>query len=507
MSGSLNTINIPGYPVTNRVPGAFSVVDSSRANTGQQVKRALILGQMLAAGVATPLTPLLSAGVGDAQAQFGAGSQLAIMVERYRALDSFGELWCVPLQDATGATKQTNTLTVGGTATAAGTLPLYIDANSVPVGVNVGDAAATIATNIAAAVNAWASPGGNPLPWTATAATDVVTLTARNGGTLAGQGLLPLIGYYGPAGGEVTPAQLGITVAVAAGTAGATDPQIATALANLPDKTFDFICCPYADPTNLDAMQSFLSDATGRWNWSEELFGHAFTGYCGTFGERAAFGNTRNDQHLSAGGLNGAPDPAWHYAVDLCATAAVSLRANPAVPVGGLGGGAPMNVLAPPLAARDSFSERDTLLYDGFSTFVVTDAGQVLVQRLVTTYQTNAGGAPDDSYLDINVPFCVEAWIQARRSMILSDFNQAILVADGSTIPPGSAMVTSQTVKAHVIALYRALALTGLVQNPDQFAQAIVAQNAGNGLVTLREPIQIANQLYQVAADVQFRRP
>ncbi len=503
MSGA---VSVPTYPTSNRVPGVFSVVDATQANTGQVIQRSLIIGQMTGSGMATAGQPLLSAGIGDAQVQFGAGSQLAVMVERYRALDGFGELWCLPLADAAGSVASVSTITFTGPATVAGTLPLYLDGHPVPVAVSVGDTATVVAANVATAVNAWTSPGGNPLTITATAASGVVTLTARNKGTL-GNSLDIRFAYYGSANGEVQPAALGLTATIAASTPGTIDPTIATALANLPATGYDFIALPYTDTTNLNAMQAFLGDAAGRWNWSQELFGHAFSGFNGTFATRSTFGQSRNDQHATVGGLYGTPNPAWHWAAELTAVAAVSLRANPALPVGGLGGGMALNVLPPPIAQRDTFTERNTLLYDGFSTFVVDASGVVRVQRLVTTYQTNAGGAPDDSYLDVNVPFCIEAWITARRTMIQSKFNQSILVADGSRIPPGSQMVTAQTIKVEIIALYRQLALTGVVQNPAQFAQNLVATNAGNGLVTLLEPIQLGNQLYQVAADVQFTRP
>ncbi|MGH6990690.1 MAG: hypothetical protein ACREE3_12405, partial [Stellaceae bacterium] len=97
MSG---TINIPGYPASNRVPGVYAVVDASKANTGVANQVTLIIGQMLPSGTATAGTAVISAGVGDAQASFGLGSQLAIEIERYRALDNFGTVWCLPLSDA-----------------------------------------------------------------------------------------------------------------------------------------------------------------------------------------------------------------------------------------------------------------------------------------------------------------------------------------------------------------------------------------------------------------------
>ena len=506
MSG---TIAIPSYPSSNRVPGVFAVIDASKANTGTLNQRALLIGQMTASGSAVAGQPVIVAGLGDAQAQFGPGSILASMVERYRALDGYGELWALPMADAGGATAATGTIAYTGTATANGTIPLYVNGHKIQVPVASGDTASVIATSTAAAINAWSSPGGNPLSVTAAASTGTVTLTARNKGTLGNQGTI-LLSFAGTAAGEGTPGTTnvaGVTAVITGFASGATDPTVATALANLPDQPFDFICCPYNDTTSLDAIKAFLSDASGRWNWSSEKFGHCFTAKHGTFSARTTWGTGRNDQHVTAIGAYGSPSPDWHWAIDSTAVHAVSLRADPSLPVGGLGGGAALNVVAPSLANRDLFSQRNTLLYDGVSTYVVDQDGTVRIERSITTYQVNAGGAPDNSYLDTNVPFQLAAYVRAVRSLLLSDFNQVKLVSDGARVLSGQNMVTSQVILASVKAQYRGLADQGLVQNPDTFDKTARAENAGNGVVRMLLPVALANQLYAIPFNVQFTRP
>jgi phage tail sheath gpL-like len=594
MSGTTTApVQVPGYPLQNLVPGVYTVVNASNANTATVNQVSLIIGQMITsgdnAGNATPGAPVLSMGVGSAVAAFGSGSQLAIMVERYQQIDNFGTVYCLPLADSgqvvstsaaqgsagttltftagtlgsvavgetvTGtdiaedttvasvnnsagtvtlsaatteavpsgtaitfgasASAATATITFGGTATANGTLPLYIDGNYVPVGINSGQTAANIASNTSAAINAFSTSGGNLLTWVASVSGSVVTLTAVNKGTLANEGTVWL-SYRGPSNGEGqfgSPNIAGITVTIVGPSGGATDPEISGALANLPQQPFDFICCPYTDTNNMGSITSFLSDASGRWNWSVELFGGVFTGKGGTVATRSTWsgGNGEgeygiNNQHVSAIGAYESPNPDYHWAVDYTAASAVSLRANPAVPIGGLSGGAALNVLPPLLANQDSFSEQDTLLQDGFSTYVVNASGTVLVQRAVTTYTTNAEGIPDDAYHNVNVPFQLMQWIRAWRAMIATQFNQVILVSDGTSIPPGSQMVTPSTIEYATIALYNSYAAQGLVQNASQFADNVVFTNAGGGVVTCLLPVQLANQLIGVAADLQFTQP
>jgi len=87
-------------PSALRLPGAFFELDNSQANTSSGgAQRTLIVGQMLSSGIATPNVPIISGGVGDAQNQFGASSQLANMVSMYRNNDAFGEVWCLPVSD------------------------------------------------------------------------------------------------------------------------------------------------------------------------------------------------------------------------------------------------------------------------------------------------------------------------------------------------------------------------------------------------------------------------
>jgi phage tail sheath gpL-like len=581
MSGSLNTINIPGYPVSNRVPGVFAVVDASQANTGQFNQLTLLLGQMLPSGSATPGQAVISAGVGEAQSSYGLGSQLAIAVERYRNLDPFGTVWCLPLADVgvtletsiaqsaagtslpfaagslgsvsvgesvsgtsiaasttvaavnntTGvvtlsaattavvalgaaitfgsASAATGSIALAGTASAAGTIPLYLDDSNVNVAVNIGDTATAVAANMVAAINAFRTAGGNPLPMVATSTTATVLLTHRNKGTIGNQSTINL-SFLGTAAGQGQPSTTsvaGITATITAFSNGAGDPVIANALANLPATSFDFIYVPYSDATSLAAVSSFLGEAAGRWNWSEELFGVAFTAHNGTFAQRTTWGVEQNDQFLTAIGAYGSPSPDWHWAIDYIASAAVSLRANPSVPVGGLAGGVPLNVMAPAVANLDSFNEQDTLLYDGMSTYVANTAGQVLVSRAITTYQQDGNGSPSDAFLSLNVPYQLMAYIRAVRAMIQSQFNQCILVSDGTAIPAGSAMVTSQTILYSIIAVYNQQCTTGLVQNAKGFAAQAVAQNAGNGLVTALLPVMLAGQLINVAMDVRFTQP
>lgn len=505
------SITFPNYPASNRVPGAFADFDSSKANTATQNLRTLIVGQMLATGTAVSGTPALAAGLGDVQAKYGMGSELAQMYQFYRLSDKFREVWCLPVADPQD-TKASITLTPAGTTSGSGVIYLYIAGSPinpvVPVVLYNGMTAIEVGTAIAAAVNAIPTM---PVTASVSSATGAVTLTSVHAGLIGNQ-IDVRLNYRGAAAGESIPN--GITITFSGGTqagsgyflaGGSVNPQISAALANLAgDKTFDFIINPYTDAANLATMTLFLDDQTGRWSWQQELFGGAWGVFAGTLAALTTFGNSMNDQHTQIMGIYDSPTPAYLWATDVTANCAVSVASNPAIPLQYLS----LNVYPPSLENRFDPSERNTLLYDGISTFIVDDSGTVQIERMCTTYQKNAAGAADNSYLDTETLYTLAAGISDLRTFIQSNYlTGKILVSDGSRIPYGSAMVTAQTILTGVIGRYQTHCTIGWAQNPKQFAQQALAQNAGNGLVKLMLPYMVANQLRQVAMLVQFTKP
>jgi phage tail sheath gpL-like len=487
-------INFAFYPDSNRVPGVYVEMDPSQANAAQTIQRSLLIGQMLSTGNATPDIPLQVQNLPQINAAVGQGSILASMAANYVIGDDFGDLWILPLADLVGAAAATGTVTFAGAATLAGAVSLYIAGTRVAVPVNAGDAAAAVATATVAAIAAYPD-----LPVTAAAVGAVVTLTARNKGEL-GNGIDLRLNYRGQLGNEVTPP--GLTVTLAAMTGGSGNPDIGTALASLSDQTYDFIVEPYTDSANLDAMETFLNDVSGRWSWEQMLYGGAFSAFRGTLGELTAFGTSRNDQHMSIIGYQGSPDPSWIWAAQVGGYCASSLRADPGMPLQYIA----TQLHAPPVESRFSIAERNALLYEGISTYRVADDGSVVIERMRTTYQTNASGAADDSYLDVETMYGLMFVARDLANYLLTRYARKKLAVDGTLILPGSNVVTAAMIKASVVAEYRSLEGAGYVQNSALFSQNIVVENAGHGLIKILAPVDLVNQLRQIVILLQFRK-
>lgn len=497
-------INFTYYPDSNRVPGVYVEMDPSQANTAQTLQRSLILGQMLATGSATPEEPLEVQSMAQIQLAVGRGSLLAQMVAAYLIGDNFGDLWVLPFKDNSAGQAASGTLEFAGPCTTPGTLNVYVAGTLVQIGCNLNDDGEAMAANFIAAIN-----GNLDLAVTAALAPDpdnegetlddTVLLTAKNVG-LAANDIDLRLNYYGPSGGEYTPAGVKVTITAFAG--GTANPDITPGLANLSDQTYDFIVTPYTDTPNLNAMEDFLSDYQGRWSWEQMLYGGAFSAYRGTLGELTAFGTARNDQHMAVMGFDDSPNPAWIWAAEVGGYCAASLRVDPGLPLQYI----TTQLMAPPVPSRLSIGERNTLLYDGISTFRVNDAGAVIIERMRTTYLTNAAGADDNSYLDVETMYGLMFVARNLANYLLSIYARKKLVSDITPILPGSNCVSAQMIKASVVAQYRVLEAGGFVQNSSIFAQNIIAENAGNGLVKILAPVDLVNQLRQIAILLQFRK-
>lgn len=490
------TIPFTHIPSNLRTPLFFAEYDNSQANTATTTQRTLIIGQMLNAGTLPADVPVLVSSVATVAGQCGAGSMLHGQMAAYLANDIAGEVYILPLADTEAMVAATGKITVTTQASATGVISLYIAGIRVQVAVVATDEVATVATALTAVINTTTS-----LPVTAAAVDAVITLTAKNKGA-HGNTIDLRLNYLGSAGGETTPDSLVLAFTPMAGGAGA--PELDDALANLQDRTFDFIVNPYTDTASLNKIKEFLSDSTGRWSYAEQLYGHSFAAQSGTYGQLTAAGELRNDQHASLLGVNGSPTPSYIWSAAYVGAIAQSLRNDPGRPLQTL---AISGVLAPPLANRFTLTERNNLLHSGISTVTVADDGTVQVENIITTYQKNKYGAEDDSYLQIETLFLLMFVTRFLRTQVTSKFARMKLAADGTRFAPGSAIITPNVIRAELIAQYQTLEFNGYVQDAKGFAKGLIVEKSAsnpNRVDVLWTGVLI-NQLRIFAVLNQFR--
>lgn len=492
MSVSFNTLS-----PTVRVPLFYAEVDNSQANTGEVgAGRVLLIGQMLSGAAVAPFRPLLVSRTDEAVSLFGRGSMLARMHRLYRQNDLIGEVWCLPVADNPAGVAATGSITVTGPAAVAGTLSVYVAAQRIQVAVAAGQAAASIAADLAAVINAAAD-----LPVTASVAAAVVTLTCRWKGE-TGNDVTVIVNYGGSLSGEATPAGVGLAVVAMSGGSG--NPSVADAVAAMGDEEYDHVTLPYTDATNLDLLRTEMGDSTGRWSPYRQVYGHVWSARRGTLSGLVSFGVSRNDQHTTVVGVElGVPTPVWEVAAAWAARSAVYLNAGPERPTqtGPLTG-----VLPAQPGQRFTLTEKQSLLSSGVAT-TVTGGGVVRIERSVTTYQKNAWGQGDTSYLDAETLFQLAYILRTLRTAITSKYPRHALANDGTRFGPGRAVVTPAVIRAELVAAYRGLERSGLVENAEAFKAAlIVERDSGNpNRINVLYPPDLVNQLRIFAVLAQFR--
>lgn len=477
-------------PIDVRTPGQYIEIDNSKAIRGLPAmnRRMLFIGNKLAAGAAVAATLHRINSPAEAAALFGRGSVLHEMLVIARNANKESDIWAMGLADDAGGTAHTKTVTVTGPATEAGSLALYMNAHKLTVGVTLNDTATVMATAIAAAINAWADG-----PMTAAAALGVVTLTARHKGAFTSD-IDVRMNYYPD---EKTPG--GVAVVIADVTPGAGNPDVAAALAAISLEAYYTLAVPYNDASNIVKLETELSS---RWGGMDMRTGHLFTGLKGTHAALTTYGSARNSPHSSVIGLKSAPSPSYHYAAVLAAVCEASGAIDPARPFQTL---ALPGILPPTEADRYTRPERDLLLRDGISTFTV-DQGNVLIERVVTTYQTNAYGIDDISYLDLETKWTVDYMRFAFRARIALRFPRHKLADNGTSFAPGQAVATPNIIRGELLDVARQLELVGILEGFSQFKDELIVVRSlvDTGRVNCILPANVVNQFRVFAASVQF---
>lgn len=478
-------------PDNLRLPGIYIEIDPSKAAGGGAVmkRRLLLVGQRLAAGTTSALTALrLGSQAGDQAAQaFGQGSMLHAMAAAAREADDYVDIWAMALDDDAAGVAASGTITLAGMATAVGTLSLYIGGILVRIAVVSGDGYSTIASRLAVAINANAD-----LPVTAAALDGVVTLTCRWKGE-TGNDLDLRLNYYG----ERTPA--GLTVAIVALSGGTANPDVADLLDAIAGQQYYSIVCPYLDGPNLTALEAEMVDRFGP---MEVLTGHVFNAQVGNHAALTTWGDGRNSPHVSTLGLFDVPTAPW-VAAAVWATVAESAGANdPARPFRSL---ALPGVLPPPEASRFTRAERNLLLYDGISIFTVDQGGTVLIETIITNYQTNTFGLPDIGLLRLETKWTADLIRFRFNAAVARDYPRHKL---GDVAIPGQAYATPTTVRATLIAEAVKLATEdGLIEDIEGFKRDLIVKRSTqnpNRLNAVLTP-NLVNQFDIFAAAVQYR--
>ena len=486
-------ISFSELPITLRTPGVHVEFDPSRAVQGLTTVpfTVLLTGVIGTSGAptATEAVAVLLTNQSQAELVFGAGGQLTRMYRKFRANNRFTEVWGVGW--ASSGTSATRDFTLIGTATAAGSVHLYIDGERISTNVAAGDTETIAAAAVVASVNA-----DSTLPVIASNTAGLVTLTIKWAG-VDGDFMPVRINYHQ---GETLPAGLTVS-AVTVGVSGAGTYNVSTLLAGLGEVQYHLIGMPFQDVTEVAAWETELDD---RWGPIRQNDGTVLLTIPDSITAAVTYGTARNsEQSVVVSGLNVEAHSASLTGAILGQVAEKG-NVDPARPFQTL----KLAGILPPLREdRPTLAELDTLLHNGIATLEADEAGVMRIQRLITTYQTDDASNPDTAFLNLNTKLTLSLLRAQFIARFSAKFGRHKLAGNDAPIGSGQAVMTPNLGKAEAIALFRDWEAAGYVENVSQFkADLIVERNAENpDRLDILLPPDLVNQLRQVGTLLQFR--
>jgi phage tail sheath gpL-like len=486
----------------NYIPGSglTAPIFSFEVNSGgqfQDVNCFIIVGHKLSAGTLAVNTPTPVASQNDADVLTGAGSMLR---EQYRIASQNSPavpIWLVATAETGVAGVWTITI---NSVPGVGSGWLDIGGERLQFAFSASDTPTTIATAIAAAINAYWDPlTGTMLQVTATSSAGVVTVTSRHAGALFDDLVIvaPVFSANLLAGSGV--------VTIAHGTAGTGTPAgLAATLAALGDYPADIVVSPWSDSTSTAVYTAATNDVSGRWAWSRQSYGHVWTVTTGTFSAATTLGLTLNDRHLTvARRWTGTPTPAYTWITGVAARVAQWLFDCVTGNVSRNQTGLAVQGLKPPVdgSVIDNYSGRNTLNNSGISTLTVDPYGNILIDKLITTYRTGASGQPDTVFRDVQSVYQVAGGLKYFRAQLAQAHGQKS-IADAN---PGNlaAISTPSDIKATFIHAYTDLESRGVFENSDEFSRLLVVKRnvANPARVDVYAPLDRVNPLDILAAN------
>ena len=460
-----------------RKPGTYIEENNRRAVQGLAARpsRALLVGIRGSTGTVAEAV-LTSVPDGDAgETYFARGSSLSHLIWAFKKQNPHTEVYAIALDEAAGVAANIDTVLAGGPSTALGTIVVRVGgkkiAVTIPSGSTITAAGDLIDTAVALAAN-------TDLPATSSNVAGTITWTAREKGTHGNQIRITI----NDKDGEVMPAGITLTSGDEDQylATGATDPDIDTALAAVGNEDFQVVATGLGDTGNLGKLQDWL---TTQWGPTVKKEGHAVAAYCGSLSNTTSAGNAENSKHMTLVGPGKVPQTPWVVAGVAAGRIAQNWEVDPNRPMQntflaeaqqGLYG-----IDAPLPADKFTDAQIETLLTDGIACIEYQN-GKPKIVRMITTYQKNAAGTPDVSYMDTITLLNLMNYFYQVRSMLGSRYPNSKAAEDGTSFDPGQPIVQPSTLIGSFLDLYQDLIDAGLVQDLAGFTTDLIVQINGS---------------------------
>lgn len=490
-----------------------------------------------AAGTATPGTIYTPGTPDEARSLFGAGSECHLACLAAWNVAPNALLQVCPVAESAG-TAATMLMLFANAATSAGSVSVTVAGQTVPpVSVASGDAAATIAANVAVAINGVAN-----LPVTATVSVATVTLTAKHKGPrgnnlcvsvqfLPGSGTGTLATTAALNGGTASATFVSARLGAGTGTPGATADDVTAALATIATQDNLLVACAHVDATNVGLLATQLTTYAGI-NYRRRLQGvFALTNV--TVAGAVGFVATVTSGAVTAASINnprmqcvyqrdtvpsGNVESSTQTSVEIAAAAATARLYGDGTIKGELQYAA-ANLTGLQLSVKGPISlnqgaillptELETLLRGGVTPLVPSNLkpGTMAIYRSITTYCYDTNAALTRAVVDTSKVTVSDVVANRIQAAIQADFPSKNIAPEPTTprAPPNENVIYVSMIRSTIIRELKSAEGDGIIVNVDANLPALaVDQYPGNpNLVTAAIPEAVIPHFIAFAGDLQ----
>ena len=489
----MTTVSLTQIPDNWNVPGSNAEITAIRSgNTLTAMPlRVLLIGQ-LAGGIAQPNVPVPVTDPSQPPALFGSGTALARQAVKFLGAGPYVQVDVIGVAPAEGAVAATGSILPAGTATGNGTIAVLVGGVRVPVVLTKGTTAAQAQAAIVAAL-ATVTAAAAIAAAVADGASASVNFTVKEAGAHGNSIDLRMSAAHA----DQVP---GLTFTVTPFANGAGSPDITAALDAVSNTWYTDMHLCLTDAPNL---VTFTTELTRRYGAMVRKDAHGFIGIRGSYSDALALQATLNCPYLCVLPANNPLWSPWEAGAVLCAVAAQASNNDPArqmqdLVLTGLEGLGP--------ADGDLYDEnmRNVLLGTGGSTFKVAQDGTVLLERVNTTYQTDANGLPDTAWQDI-MTVKTDTRVRYEWRSYTSSWSQLKLADDGSPLSLADGVLTPSIAKTEALIQLKLWEAQGWIENVDGLAAQVefwIDPTNKNRLLYVM-PIQVIGNVIRVDGQIQ----
>jgi phage tail sheath gpL-like len=422
------------------VPGQYQEIDNSLAGSTGDIKKALIIAYKSAAGTAPAKKPVRVLSDLKAAALFGYGSPAATLAKIFLSLNKIEECWVLPVDAPQAATPWKKTYAVAVTAARQGAAAITVNGQKIDAAaIAAGAPPEEIAAAIVARINSelW-------LP---------VEAEAGENGEFTVQSVVA--GTGGNFNTVIINSEAdGVSITEGITTPGAQAANIAPLFPVLGSVRYNYIFSDFAEPENIAALGAEL---ISRFGAMRQIGGRAFVALSGEIGSVSEEGTVLaqaeavNNPHIVLVPRLTSPQLPGEWAVRWGAIACRILADDPAANTYDL------TVTGLTSNVEVDADTRQILLTAGIATYRLDTTGNVLIERLVTSYTENTDGGRDTSYLDIQVPETVDAVRTYINAEAKKRYKTWKLASTEENFGSGAKVMTAGIFRSFLCELYQAV--------------------------------------------------